>query len=155
MTASLPEAWTFELSISQGREEALVDNLIAFNKSRSPLWDQNQDGQFAAAPLHVFVLDEAKRVVGGLTGRTHSLRAWFEVSILWVEEEQRGAGLGRALMERGEAEARRRGCLYARLSTSQYQAPGFYEKLGYLCYGKLENCPPGDTSYYYRKDLVK
>ena len=58
-------------------------------------------------------------------------------------------------MEQGEAEAVRRGCLYARLSTGHHQAPGFYEKIGYVLYGKLENCPPGDTSYYYRKDLVQ
>ena len=153
MTTVLPDAWTFDLSGSQEREKALTDNLIAFNKSRSNLWDQNYDGRFTAAPLHVFTLDEAKRVVGGLIGRTHSLRAWLEVSILWVDEDYRGIGLGRALMERGEAEAIHRGCLYARLSTSHYQAPGFYEKMGYVLYGKLENCPPGDTSYYYRKDL--
>ncbi len=155
MTRLLPAAWTFDLSVSQECEQALTDDLIAFNNSHAPFWDQNYDEQFTAAPLHVFILDEAKQMVGGLIGRTHSLRAWFEVSILWVDEERRREGLGRALMERGELEAIRRGCLYARLSTSQYQAPGFYEKAGYVLYGKLENCPPGDTAYYYRKDLIR
>ncbi len=56
-------------------------------------------------------------------------------------------------MKRAEEEARRRGCLYARLATSTFQAPGFYEKLGYVLYGRLEDCPPSDTSLYYRKDL--
>ena len=154
MTPSLSDSWTFDLSISREREDALAEKLIAFNKTHSPLWDQNHDGQFTAAPLHLFLLDAEKRVVGGLIGRTHSLQLWFEVITLWVDEKHHGAGLGRALMERGEAEALRRGCVYARLSTSHYQAPGFYAKLGYVLYGKLENCPPGDTAFYYRKDLI-
>ena len=34
------------------------------------------------------------------------------------------------------------------------QAPGFYSRLGYELYGTLENCPPGTTVFYFRKDLV-
>lgn len=32
--------------------------------------------------------------------------------------------------------------------------PGFYERLGYSLYGKLEKCPPGETVYYYWKELA-
>jgi GNAT superfamily N-acetyltransferase len=75
--------------------------------------------------------------------------------MIWVEARAREQGIGRELMKRAEEEALRRGCLYARTCTSDYQAPRFYEKLGYSLYGKLENCPPGETCYYYRKDLVQ
>ena len=154
MTALTPDRFVFNARVSAEREDALADKLTAHNKARSPLWDQNHDGQFTAEPLHLFVLDSQKRVIGGLTGRTHYLRSWLEVSILWVDESHRGLGLGRELMERAEAEAIRRGCLYARLATGRYQAPGFYEKLGYILYGTLENCLPGDTAYYYCKQLA-
>jgi len=151
---SLPDAFTFDEGVSQERGDALTEKLIAYNRAHSPLWDVNHDGQYTEEPLHLFVRDAEQRVIGGLIGKTHALRSWFEVSVLWVEEAYRGAGFGRALMERAEAEARRRGCRYARLSTSSHQAPGFYEKVGYIRYGMLENCPPGETAYYYRKDLL-
>jgi GNAT superfamily N-acetyltransferase len=56
-------------------------------------------------------------------------------------------------MERAEREALRRGCHYARLATGNFQAPVFYQKLGYTLYGTLENCPPGETVFYFWKKL--
>jgi ribosomal protein S18 acetylase RimI-like enzyme len=69
------------------------------------------------------------------------------------EESYRRSGLGRRLMDESEDEARRLGCRYARVITSDFQAPGFYQKLGYAVYGTLENCPPGETVYYLWKQL--
>lgn len=46
-------------------------------------------------------------------------------------------------------------CRYARLATSDYQAPAFYRKLGYQLYGQLENCPAGETVYYFYKELLE
>lgn len=145
--------YEIEAAASGEREDALVEALIGYNRACSPLWEQNHDARFQPMPLQFFVLDGGGVLLGGLTGRTHGLRAWLEISTLWVNEDHRGRGIGRELMERAEEGARQRGCLYARLATSTFQAPGFYEKLGYVLYGSLEDCPPGDTSLYYRKDL--
>jgi GNAT superfamily N-acetyltransferase len=153
MAEHLDSPIAFDFTVSPERECYLEEQLTEFNKAHFALWEQNHDSQYIAAPLHVFALDSHHAVVGGLVGRTHRIRAWLEVSLLWVSEAWRGRGLGRALMQRAEEEARGRGCLYARLATSGFQAPGFYEKLGYCVYGQLENCPPGDTVFYYRKDL--
>ena len=149
----MQDFYRFESAPSEERENALTEALIGYNRAHSPLWEQNHDAQFQPMPLHFFVLDGGGALLGGLTGRTHSLRAWLEISTLWVDEARRGQGIGRGLVERAEVEAYRRGCLHARLSTSTFQAPGFYEKLGYTLFGKLEDCPPGDTSLYYRKNL--
>ena len=40
------------------------------------------------------------------------------------------------------------------IATSNFQAPGFYEHLGYALYGRLENCPPGETVLYFWKELT-
>jgi ribosomal protein S18 acetylase RimI-like enzyme len=104
-------------------------------------------------PIQLYVLDREGAVVGGLIGRTHHIPTWLEITVLWVDEATRGQGLGRQLMERAEEEARARGCRAARTATSDFSAPGFYERLGYRLYGRLEDCPPGETVYYYRKDL--
>jgi len=39
------------------------------------------------------------------------------------------------------------------LNTFGFQAPGFYERLGYQLFGKLIDCPPGQHRYFYFKRL--
>lgn len=55
-----------------------------------------------------------------------------KVGALVVDETQRGQGVGRALVEAIEAEARLRGCELLYLTTSELRddAHGFYERLG-------------------------
>ena len=75
------------------------------------------------------------------------------MDLLWVREDQRGQGYGRRLVEQAEAEARRRGARHAYLDTFSFQAPGFYEKLGYEQFGQLPEFPDQHRSYFYAKDL--
>jgi hypothetical protein len=51
-------------------------------------------------------------------------------------------------MSVAEAEARANGCKYAGLSTFEFQARPFYERLGYECFGVLNDHPLGHTHYY-------
>ena len=47
----------------------------------------------------------------------------------------------------------RRGCERAELRTFDYQAPGFYKKLGYEEFHVSESYPRGHTRHYFRKAL--
>ena len=145
------EHYTFDSTVNEEREDYITKGLVAFNLAHSKAYT---DEQYSPQPLHLYVLNSAGTVLGGLVGRTHSIPFWLEVSIIWVDEQVRHQGLGRQLMGRAEHEARSRGCRYARLATSDYQAPEFYQGLGYKLYGKLENCPPGETVFYFWKELV-
>lgn len=40
-----------------------------------------------------------------------------------------------------------------RMETWNFQARGFYEKMGYQVYATFEDCPPGTTDYFLRKKL--
>jgi ribosomal protein S18 acetylase RimI-like enzyme len=142
--------YIFDQSISQEREDYITDQLVAFNEAHTTAIAGEV---YEPLPLHLYVLDREGSVLGGLVGRTHSIPSWFEISVIWVDERVRHRGLGRRLMEQAESEARQRGCRYARLATSDYQAPAFYQKLGYTLYGTLENCPPGETVFYFWKAL--
>ncbi len=144
--------YVFDQAVNEQREDYITNRLVEFNQVHTTA---QTTAQHDPLPLHIYVLDQAGTVLGGLVGRTHTIPLWLEISIIWVDDRVRGQGLGRQLMELAENEARQRGCEYARVATSNFQAPEFYQKLGYSLYGMLENCPPGETVYYFWKKLVR
>jgi GNAT superfamily N-acetyltransferase len=96
--------------------------------------------------------DDEGRVAGGLWG--HTSYAWLFVQYLFVPEAFRGTGIGTLLMARAEREAVSRGCHSAWLGTFEFQARGFYERLGYVAFGQLPDCPPGFSHFLMKKALV-
>jgi len=70
-----------------------------------------------------------------------------------VPESLRGRRIGSDLLSRAEAEARTRGCSNVWLDTFEFQARGFYERLGYRCFGELAEYPPGFSRYFMTKVL--
>ena len=93
------------------------------------------------------VWDLAK--VGGLAGWT--TYDWFFVVGLVVPQALRGQGLGRELMQRAEAFAREQGMIGLWLDTFDFQARGFYEKLGFTVFGTIEDHPVGGRRYFLNK----
>src|SRR5712691_3125402 len=71
---------------------------------------------------------------------------------LWVHAELRGQGIGRELMARAEQRAAALGCHSAFLDTFSFQAPGFYQKLGYTVFGTLDY-PPDHKRFFLQKRL--
>lgn len=95
---------------------------------------------------------EGRRIVGGLVGDF----AWNSafVGLLWIDEAARGKGLGTRLMREAERRARQRRCALIHLNTFSFQAPEFYEKLGYRRFGVLRGTPSADsTRFFYVKRL--
>jgi ribosomal protein S18 acetylase RimI-like enzyme len=101
--------------------------------------------------LCFFLLGPDNRVTGGLVGAMYW--NWFYLHLLWVDETLRRQGYGRRLVRQAEEEARNRGAEYVYLDTFSFQAPGFYEKLGYQVFGELPDFPPGQRRYFYFKAL--
>jgi GNAT superfamily N-acetyltransferase len=122
---------------------AIVRPLVAFNQTKTRRNDHR--------PIVVAIDDDSGQVVGGLWGRT--AYDWLFVELLFVPESLRGQGVGTDLLRRAEAEAITRGCHSAWLDTFEFQARGFYERLGYTCFGELGNYPPGSSRYFMRKLL--
>lgn len=78
---------------------------------------------------------------------------WYYLDLLFVDEKMRGQKLGSKLIMQIEEFARARGLTGVRMETWEFQARGFYEKLGYTVFGEIANCPPGVTEYHLKKEF--
>jgi GNAT superfamily N-acetyltransferase len=97
----------------------------------------------------------ARSETGGFLGGL-ILQSWWNesfVEILWLSADARRHGLGSELIAQAERRARRRGSKLLHLSTYSFQAPKFYEKLGFRCIGRMSGSPRGGSRYYYVKRL--
>lgn len=103
-------------------------------------------------PLAAFVRDTGA-MVAEISGYTWA--GMCEIQFLWVRDDQRGRGYGSKLLAAAEQEARARGCAIIVLSSYSFQAPGFYQRLGYLVAGSIADCPPGFTNVYLYKPLAQ
>lgn len=129
--------------LDPGPMMAMVTLLRGFNDSASGYaWD--------GIPLTILLAHpETGEVIGGLLGSTGY--GYLHVDMLFVPESMRKAGLGSRLMQQAEDEAIRRGCMGSYLETFDFQAPGFYQRLGYQAFGQLDDTPPGHTRFFLRK----
>jgi ribosomal protein S18 acetylase RimI-like enzyme len=103
--------------------------------------------------LCVFVRDDDDAIIGGLTGRTYW--RYLDIAFLWVDEKYRGRGIATRVMGAAEREAAGRGCEHAFLDTLSFQALGFYQKLGYIEFGRLSGFSGKHDRYWLRKSLTK
>ncbi len=132
-----------ETEPKSGDMKAIIQGLLSYNSHHTN----------GAAPNYIVITirDAEKAVVGGLVGATYL--GWLQVQALWLPEELRGHGYGRALLAAAEEEAVRRGCANACLETFGFQALAFYEKLGYVVHAQLSDFPPGGAKYFLAKPL--
>jgi GNAT superfamily N-acetyltransferase len=134
----------------EARREFLSTQLREFNNIVSPAHRMARaPGQIR--PYDVYAFSESGEIVAGMA--TDTYWDWWEVRKLWVHESLRGQGLGSAMMALGEAEALRRGCRHAYLTTYSFQAPDFYTRLGFRIVGRLDDYPFGAAFLWLRKEL--
>lgn len=124
-------------------ESLLSERLYEFNSTATGIDD--------ARLLWACVSDGSGKIVGGLFG--HTWGDCCKISRLWVHASRRGKGLGTALMKAAEAEAVRRQCRQIVLSTHSFQAPGFYENLGFERAATIPDYPKGHSQIYFIKKV--
>lgn len=125
--------------------DAIFDPLRDFNTAATGRASDRREAVF-------HIMDDASgKPVGGLAGWTTF--DWFFAVGLFVPEHLRGQGLGRELIRRAEDYARQQGQVGIYLDTFEFQARGFYEKLGFSIFGTLEDHPVGGRRYFLQKRL--
>ena len=124
-------------SLVEDDREAICDELRRFNvENNGAFFADRELPANAPRPLYVVARDSDGRLLGGLLAETQF--TWMKLSIMAVISAARGRGIGSRLLAAAEAEAFVRGCRYVYADTMDYQAPAFYEKLGYVIAGRLE-----------------
>jgi ribosomal protein S18 acetylase RimI-like enzyme len=98
------------------------------------------------------VRDGKGRLLGGLILQSYWKESYVE--LLWLSANARQLGYGRRLVQEAERRARRRGSLLLHLNTYSFQAPGFYEKLGFTRVGGMSGSPRGESRHFYVKRLT-
>jgi GNAT superfamily N-acetyltransferase len=91
------------------------------------------------------------KVIGGASGRT-SLGLLF-IDLVYLPETLRGRAIGKRVIGMMEEEARRRGCRAGVLYTISFQAPRFYERLGWRVFGEIPCDPPGTSRVFLTKEF--
>lgn len=105
-------------------------------------------------PIKTFaflIKNEKNEVVGGVKGVTYY--GCLFTDTLWISAELRGKGWGTKLMQAVENLGRERNCTFSTLSTMDWEARPFYEKLGYQLEFMREGYEKNSKMYFMRKNL--
>jgi GNAT superfamily N-acetyltransferase len=125
-------------------DQRLSDELDRFNVSATP--------DVAPAAELTVRMEEDGDLVAGVSGWTWGRAAG--IGMTWVRPEKRGTGIGARLLSAFEDEARDRGCTHVFVTSFTFQAPGFYQRLGYEEIFRWESVPtPGRDDVHMRKEL--
>lgn len=95
----------------------------------------------------------AGELIGAADGSSYWGRTYLDM--LWVSPTARGQGVGQRLMAEVERLAREHGSRGIDLWTMDFQAPGFYEKMGFTVSGTIAGYDEGHEKRFYSKALPR
>ncbi|GAB6262576.1 GNAT family N-acetyltransferase [Photobacterium sp. CCB-ST2H9] len=135
----------FTVSPSEDEISEIYRGLVEYNEPHFPDLDEKGFG--------AFIRDEDGKILGGLVGKV--ILSSLHVNYFWLSEPIRRLGLGSKLIDSVESEARSLGVKNIYLDTYTFQAPGFYERLGFKEVGRYTDFPKiGVDKIFYQKSLA-
>ncbi|MCJ7700247.1 MAG: GNAT family N-acetyltransferase [Anaerolineales bacterium] len=101
--------------------------------------------------INLVLKDAGGNVVGGIIAST--MFRVMHLEVLWVANEYRKLGYGRELVLAAERIGFEKGCMASQTWTFEFQAPVFYQKIGYELVGVYDGYPDGLKEYVLAKRL--
>lgn len=132
-----------ELSSEAKDRNAIHEGLAAYNDEHCSLNTIRRKKGNDPYPMTIVVRSVGGAIVGGIIGQIWETFGWLHIASLWVDDDHRGKGLGTQLVKQMEQVAKSRGCTRAKVNTWSFQAPGFYQRLGYEVCGTIPDFPEG------------
>lgn len=111
-------------SLTQKEKKVVMDGLAVYAFEKAAIKKED-----AYLPFEFAYKDQEDQVVGGITGFCYYKCLYID--LLWVHPEYRNQKLGRALIEKAESFGKENECLISTVNTMDWEAPEFYQKLGY------------------------
>lgn len=99
-----------------------------------------------------FVRDSEEKACGGIKGA--SFYGCLYIDSLYLVPSLRGKGWGKKLVEASERLGRERGCLFVSVTTMDWEALPFYQKLGYEVEYVRGGYEKESKMFLLRKELV-
>ena len=121
---------------------AILAPLAAHNQASTGIVDKG-------ATLAVFLRDATGAVEGGMWAKLWY--GWMKVEFAFLPAHRRGQRLGARILSTLETAAVAQGAVGVWMESFSFQAPGFYEKLGYRTVGVLADRPVGYSNSYLAK----
>lgn len=121
------------------------DEVKEFQKGLEAYNMEKTDGEFNSPQpwLNLVLKDHEGIIVGGILTSTLYWSLYLEV--LWVDEKYRGLGYGRDLVLEAQRLAKKNGCITSHVYTFSWQAPDFYQAVGYKLIATYEGYHGGIT----------
>jgi GNAT superfamily N-acetyltransferase len=119
---------------------------VAFNMAQT-------NGEFNSPQpwINLVLKDYDGTIVGGILTSTLYWSLYLEV--LWVDKKYRGLGYGRDLVLEAQRLAKKNGCITSHTYTFSWQAPDFYQAVGYKLIATYDGYIGGITEHILMKHL--
>ena len=100
----------------------------------------------------LFIREEDNTIVGGCNGCT--LYGCLYIDQLWVSDSLRNQGLGTKLIESAFQYGKDKCCTFATVNTMDWEALGFYQKLGFTIEFERHGFQKNSVFYFLRKEFL-
>lgn len=112
---------------------------------------QKQRGFSPIETFAFFIRDDHHQAKGGCTGLIYY--GCLHIGQLWIDEHLRNQDYGTALMQKAEKFGKEKNCQFVTVSTMDWEALGFYQKLGFHLEFERHGYPKNSVFCYLRKAL--
>lgn len=137
-----------EIRSAEGSEVEARDRILELLDSHS-----KAIGKSFKSETVFFEAREGGLYLGGLSARFWLDLKWVFIELLAVAEEGRGRGISGQLIARIEEEALLREMKGIWVDTFSFQAPEFYQRLGYSEFGRIDHFPENGCRHFFVERL--
>ena len=133
--------------------DATEDEVKEFQKGLETYNMEQTSGEFNSPQpwISLVLKDHEGTIIGGILTSTLYWTQYLEV--LWVDEKYRGQGYGRDLVMEAHRLAKKQGCVSSHTYTFSWQAPDFYQAVGYKLIATYDGYVEGIKEHILMKEL--
>jgi len=140
---------TFTIIVNEIQDEKALTDISVIKQN---MFKYNAQHIRGYKKISIFIKDKSNNSTKG------GLSAYFQSGVMFIEtvivdKKERLRGWGTKLLEKAEEIAIENKCNCIYLDTFTFQALGFYKKLGYKTFSKLDDYDDGIVLYWMKKVL--